>query len=940
VTLLPGHRGDGAVARLATAWRALTGSAPAAAVTLGLLGCLCAGLAVAGPRAGAELRSTALSKLIAAAPAANKTVVASTEDGTLSSPAGLSASQLLRGKQQLRRNLRGLPLSPAADDWSSLTTPLVSVTDNTPTLPATLPPKVELSYRDTLASNVRLVAGRLPVGQAGTATTTAGQAGSGATTVLQAAVTVATARRFGLDVGSRLALPGTSLLLDVTAIVQPRNSSALFWTADPAAAAPQLVTVGQNDYWIGGVFIGPGALGALLNNVDLATTQVTWTFPLDLDSLSAAQASLLQQQLAVTLATAGRFNVATVPVTVGRLPAGLKHLRFRQTSPAAHSLLIPLDAALSSGTPALLTGFESEAAAAGNVLDLLAVSLAVLAAVVVLLGGWLLAEQRRQDFAVLRARGAARRQLAALVLAVSAVTTVPGVVVGAALAVALTPSGPDALSWWLAGLVVVAALAGPVAVTVRTHRGYAAVVRPDAPPARLSAVRRLVVEAMLVAAAAGGLVVLRDQGNARGDVYASAAPVLLAVGVAVLVLRLYPLLVRGVLLLAGQRAGPAAFLGLVRAARVPAGAVLPAFAMVLALALVSFAGMVRGAVLRGEAAASWQQAGADAVITGTSPVTTALQRSVAAVPGVRHVAAAGVVTGGLASAGTGQFEVLLVDPAQYGRLIAGSPLPPVPAQFTASRAGRGSAAPVPVLASPGLAAQLGHGPVTVLLNATQLVTVRVVGQAADMSAVFASNGGYLVLTRQAAAALGVAPSSLLVTGQSLNEPALRAAVARRDAGATIVFRSRLLTRLAAAPLRQGAYLALALGAAAAACCCLLALLLSLLLSASARQLALARMTTMGLSGSQARLLSVVELLPQLLAVLAGGLVCGLALVPATGPALSLTVITGSASSVPVQIEPLWLVAVGAGLLVLAIVTLTGQTMLTDRTAPRSLRMGE
>jgi putative ABC transport system permease protein len=932
--LRPCHRGSGANRRvgraLAARWRALTGAASAATIALGLLACLCTALAVAGPRADGELRTDALSKLIAAAPAANKTVLASTQDGTLSSPAGLSASQLLRGTQQLRRNLRGLPLSPAADDWSSLTTPLLAVTDDAPTLPATLPPKLELSYRDTLASNVRLIAGRLP----------AGQAGSGAATVLQAAVTVATARRFGLDVGSRLALPGTSLLLAVSAIVQPRDSSALFWTADPAAAAPQLITVGQNDYWIGGVFIGPGALGALLNNVNLATTQVTWTFPLDLSALTAAQASLLQRQLAAALATAGRFNVAAVPITVGRLPAGLKHVRFRQTSPAVHSLLIPLTVALSSGTPALLNGFESEAAAAGNVLNLLAVSLAVLAAVVVLLGGWLLAEQRRPDFAVLRARGAARRQLAGLVLAVSAVTAVPGAVVGAAVAVTLTPSAPAALSWWLAGLVVVAALAGPVAVTARTHRGYAAAVRPDAPPARLSTARRLVVEVMLVAAAAGGLVVLREQSDARGDLYASAAPALLAVGVAVLVLRLYPLLVRGVLRLMGQRAGPAAFLGLVRAARVSASATLPAFAMVLALALVSFAGMVRGSVLRGEVAASWQQAGADAVIAGPGPVTAALQRSVAAVPGVRHVAAAGVVTGGLGSAGTAQFDVLLVDPAQYSGLVAGSPLPPVPGQFTATSAARGPAGPVPVLASPGLAAQLGHGTVTVLLNAVQLVTVRVVGQAADMSAVFPSTGGYLVLARQAAARLRVAPDSLLVTGQSLNESALQAAVSRHDAGATIVFRSALLTRLAAAPLRQGAYLALALGAAAAACCCLLVLLLSLLLSASARQLTLARMTTMGLSGAQARLLSVVELLPQLLAVLAGGLACALALVPATGPALSLTAITGYASSVPVQIEPLWLVAVGAGLLVLAILTLTSQTMLTDRNAPRSLRLGE
>jgi putative ABC transport system permease protein len=120
----------------------------------------------------------------------------------------------------------------------------------------------------------------------------------------------------------------------------------------------------------------------------------------------------------------------------------------------------------------------------------------------------------------------------------------------------------------------------------------------------------------------------------------------------------------------------------------------------------------------------------------------------------------------------------------------------------------------------------------------------------------------------------------------------------------------------------------------------LVLLLSLLLSASGRQAALARMATMGLSAGQGRVLGLVELLPQMLAVLAGGLACAAALVPVIGPELNLGIFTGSGSSVPVRVEPVWLVAVGAGLLVLAIATLTGQTMLTDRTAPRSLRIGE
>jgi putative ABC transport system permease protein len=100
------------------------------------------------------------------------------------------------------------------------------------------------------------------------------------------------------------------------------------------------------------------------------------------------------------------------------------------------------------------------------------------------------------------------------------------------------------------------------------------------------------------------------------------------------------------------------------------------------------------------------------------------------------------------------------------------------------------------------------------------------------------------------------------------------------------------------------------------------------------------MSTMGLSGGQARVLGVVELLPQLVAVLAGGLGCAVALVPLIGPVLNLGVFTGSGAGVVVRVEPEWLVVAGAGLVVLAVATLMGQTMLTDRRAARSLRMGE
>ena len=142
-----------------------------------------------------------------------------------------------------------------------------------------------------------------------------------------------------------------------------------------------------------------------------------------------------------------------------------------------------------------------------------------------------------------------------------------------------------------------------------------------------------------------------------------------------------------------------------------------------------------------------------------------------------------------------------------------------------------------------------------------------------------------------------------------------------------------------APLERGAYLELALGGIAAAAGALLALLLVLLLSAQSRQLTLARAATMGMSTVQARLLVLIEALPQILAVIVGGLICALALAPLVGPALGLSVFTGSATPVPVRIEPALLTGAALALLILAIATLSGQAVLAGRGTARSLRIG-
>jgi putative ABC transport system permease protein len=897
--------------RVAHGWRRLTGSASGTAIAFGVVTLACALAAVVGPRASAQLRTSAFKQLVASAPALDKTIVGTIDTGSL---AGGVQSQVGAAEvTQLQADLRGklakkVPLAPARSDWASLTTPFSPFADNSPAVAAGVATQFELVYRQALSRNVRVLAGSLP----------AGVAQRGGATVVPVAITAATARRYDLKVGSRVPLPGT-IMLQVTAIVAPVSARSPFWQFDPILADPVLVRpMNALPYWQGGAFVPAAAMPALTNTFSPDDTQLTWVFGLALGHLTGTQAISLAQSLPQILGTAGTLGgVGNAPIT---------------------------NVTLTSGATSLVGTFAADDGAVGNVLDLMTVSLAVVGAAIVLLVAWLMAEKRRAEFAVLRARGASRRQLAVAALWGSVVAAGPGVAVGIAAGLALTAGAQAQLAWWLAGGTVVVAVAGPVLITIRMHRGYAGATRPDRPVRRITSVRRLVAEVTLVAGAAGGLIVLRHigAGQSGGDLYASTAPVLVAVPVAIILLRLYPLLLRPLLLLASRRPGVTAFLGLARAARVSATAVLPAFAMVLAFSLVSFAGMVRGAVVRGEVAQSWQQTGADAVVSVPNALSTAEQRAVAAVPGVQSTLAIGVTTG--AKGSMGGFSAVVADPARYSALLAAEPLTPAPASFAHWHSSSAVQA-VPVLASADLAARLGRAPFVLELQDYQKIPVYVAGFAPAMSGVISVSGGftrgYVVLPRSALHGYAPPASSLLVTGPDLDSRALLRAVSKWHVpGSDVALRSRFLAALEQAPLEHDAYSELAFGGYAAAVGCLLVLLLTLLLSAQSRELTLARSATMGMSAAQARWLSLIEALPQILAVLVGGLICALALAPLVGPALALSVFTGSPAAVPVRVEPAWLTGAAIGLLVLAIATLTGQTVVAGRRVARSLRMGE
>ncbi len=896
-------------ARLAT----LGGTGVSATVVLALLVLGCVFVAMAGPRASLTIRTRALRRTLAGVAAAGTAASAGTDSDSfmqgqesIGQPAlpDVTAADLSTVKQQLRAQLlaSGLPVGSLGAAWASLTLPFTSVNGAGPRVQVGSGPQLEVVYRDTLGGQSRLVSGRYP-----------GRPPPGGQQV-SVVVTRQTAARFGVHPGSRLRLAGTAgrgITLLVSGVVAPRDPGSAFWTADAAAAAPVFNQPRTAPSWWGGAaFVTAAGLVTLQHAFALTAKPLQWEFPLQLSRIGANQAQRLAGQLA-------------------GLPSVSVHLS-GPLSASGQSINFALP-----GVTLQLQNFAAAQNAVDSVLSLVFTGLVVIGAVVLLLAAQMMTRRRAAEYTVLRARGASLGQLALRSLRDVAVAVIPAAAAGAAAAVALTPGGTVALAVWLAAGTVAVALAGPpVAVmiqqrTVRRGSRAAASRRTGTlhpvgltPASRRPTVRRVVAEVALVAAAVGGLALLRFEGLSRSgsvNAFTSAAPVLVAIPAALCVLRLYPLAVRAVLRLSARRAGVTGFVAAAWAGRAPVASILPSFALVLGLTLAAFAGMVQNAVNTGEAAASWRVAGADATVTsaGAGALTPAVVRALSRVPGVQHAAEVDVLD--TSTAGGRAVTVLAVDPARYAALVAATPWPPVPAgKLARPPAGSG---PVPVLASPSAAALLArqHGP----LNSEQgNLPVRVAGLLSGTPALPAG-GAFVVMPSWGlpAAAGAQPPGLLLLTGPRLDGAALTSAAHHLVRGGIVQLRAAVLARLAGSPLPRGAYLGFAAGLGAAAGFSVVILLLEMALGAEERRMTLARLATMGLGTGQTRRLTLMETLPGVLAAALAGVGCALVLVPLTGPVLNLSVFTGSAA--PVPIRPGW-VALGlpiAGLAALAVATL-------------------
>ncbi|MFF7195385.1 FtsX-like permease family protein [Streptomyces sp. NPDC008079] len=790
-------------------------------------------------------------------------------------------------------------------------------------------PAASLVAQAGLAGHGRLVAGRLPA--------PAPDGGVPAPLSVEAAVTVRTAEVMRLTVGQTVHLHGrtpTALTVRISGIVAPRDPADDFWTENSDLLTPQLSAPPTppgsepKTYWHFSLLVDRTAA----RSMPLLGTLVTryWHHPLATDGLAAHDVPALQRQLA-------SFN------------AGPDSVALQQATDP--------DIRLTGGLGTVLDDYSDDRRAVSPLVLIAAVGVGTTAFAVLLMAGGLAAERRRGEIALLRSRGAALRGVFRRLLGETTAAAVPGGALGVALALLALPTSRYGTSLLLgAAVTAVAALALPVRAVAAARRPRAA-GREDVTAARPSR-RRLVAELTVTVLVVGAVLTLRRRGtDSGGDPYLAAAPVLVAVAAALVLLRLYPLPLRLLARPAARLPGAVTHLGLARAGRSPATSQLPLLALLVALTVASFGGSVLAGIDHGRDRAASVLVGADARVDSRFGLPRQLPDEVRKkVPGVGRVVTARVEPNSPTAPFGLSYSLVIVDPAAYARLTHDIGLPAFPAQAFGHDPGRGT---LPAVLSPGLASLLGDGTARVDA-AVGAVTVRT---AAVLTSTPAAPGAEFVIVSAAQLAARhpdlaaysqySGPTVLLAMnapGSHIDGGALRAVAKEPASFVTVLTRGEQRSRLGDFPLQRGARSIYLAAVAAGAAFSALALLLSLLQAAPQRATLLARLRTMGMTQRQSRRLVLLEMLPQALLAAVGGVLVGLAVVPLLGPGVDLRALTFGGGEQGVEpadfglglrADPWSLALPSAGLLILACAVLLIQVWVSGRRRESAeLRVGD
>ncbi|NLT56371.1 MAG: hypothetical protein GXX79_17795 [Actinomycetales bacterium] len=689
--------------------------------------------------------------------------------------------------------------------------------------------------------------------------------------------------------------------LQVSGIVEPVDPEAPGWDLLPTALRPEDVPASAD------------GLGQINGTVLVPSTE-----------LPAAQTTLgTMRALARLEVRPERFAAASAP----RLRTDVSRLT---ANPREIADVVGGTVSVRSSLADVLTGHLDRARAASAQASVWLAGIVGVVAVVLLLGARLLVTRRRGLLVLEHARGASSTSIALRLLLESAVVTGLGCLAGTLAALALVGgpggtadagtglTGLTGLDWLPLALVAgTGLLAAPVlgactATRALAHRARATDRRARGRQRLQRGLRRVVVEVFVLALATSAVLAIRTRGILQTrtdgiDPLLAAAPLLLALAITVVLLRIHPLPVRALAALAVRRRGVVPLLATARAGR--AMAIVPLLALALAVGLGIAAGLIRGTVDEAQELAAWEQVGAQVRIEGA--VDEDDLRRLREQPGVTHVAAGSMLGQTPVRYGDryDRFTLIGVDSAEYDAVLAETPLGYRGEQTLLDEAYPGRSAPIAATAD--IARLAGGKEISVHLGSVQqAVTV-----AAPLSVppVAGTTGPVAVVdlgVLDRAMGTSVPRDLVWVSGPGAHE-----AVARLPGldHVTTVSRVSWLDSLRTAPLLLGVLDLLWLTVLTVALLGAVALIATVVSGARERGQVLSTLRTLGMTTRQGRWTAFGELVPLVLTAVLAGVTTGVAILYLLGPALGLVELTGGLTEPHLRVEPRFVLTLVAGI---------------------------
>jgi putative ABC transport system permease protein len=516
-------------------------------------------------------------------------------------------------------------------------------------------------------------------------------------------------------------------------------------------------------------------------------------------------------------------------------------------------------------------------------------------------------QRQRSSIVLQRNRGASGGQLTLTSWYEALLLTVPGAAIGLLAARILLP-GTDLL---IPYRTTVALAAGATVVLVggslpMFRRQLGSLQAPDRTPPR-STSRRVVLEALVLILAAGSVLMLRRRGQIDEpgatpsfDLLLAVAPTIIGIAVGVLVLRAYPLAIRGLSWLGARARGMVAFVGF---RRVMQQSRLPVLVILLCISASTYAWVMRSSIAHGQEVSSWQAVGADYSVESYG-AGVALPTSIdfAELGPVDQIAFGRFFPRASANVERSRAttEVLAIDAPTYAAMNAGTPGDPLLPGFMLVDPARDVGTetnPIPAIVSPdwpsGLDLAVGDVFTLDLGNMSPVVEVR---QVRDRYPDIPPRSRFVVFDLAAIQAFSqfpVAPTVAYIRAHRDARPILRAGLAEQSTSAILTSRYQSLDAVAEDPFVEWAGDTLAVVFWFAALFAAVAAIATPAIASAVRRRDLAYLRTVGADERQSTQMTVIEQLPPLLVGTAAGMATGLLVSRLLDPALTLDVFTGN-----------------------------------------------